>query len=279
VAWRHRYTEASKQPQQIVYEKADGIATITLNRPERMNAFTPQMLDEWHQALLDAHLDPQVRVIILTGSGRGFCTGMDVVATVAGEPLWDPTLSLAERRNFLRDSVQRIPRLVAQLDKPYLAAVNGPAVGAGMDMASMADLRFASENARFGMSYVRMGLLPGDGGCYYLPRLVGVAKALELIWTGDIIDAQEAQRLGYVSAVVPPEELLPYTREFALRLARGPAVAIQLAKRLVYRGLQTNLDEALEAAQQSMVIAQSTEDAQEGPRAFVEKRPPQFKGR
>ncbi len=267
------------QFQQIIYDKDEGVATITLNRPERMNAFTPQMLDEWHQALLDAHLDPQVRVIVLTGSGRGFCTGMDVQATAAGQPLWDPQLTLAERRNFLRDSVHRVPRLVAQLSKPYIAAVNGPAVGAGMDMASMADLRIASENARFGMGYVRMGLIPGDGGCYYLPRIVGLAKALELIWTGDVFNAQEALRIGYVSAVVPHQELLPYTGEFARRLARGPAVAIQLAKRLVYRGLQTSLDEALEAAEQALLIAQSTEDAQEGPRAFVEKREPQFKGR
>jgi 2-(1,2-epoxy-1,2-dihydrophenyl)acetyl-CoA isomerase len=271
--------EAIMQLEQVIHEKADGIATITLNRPERMNAFTPQMLDEWYQALLDAHLDPQVRAIIITGSGRGFCTGMDVTATATGQPLWDPQVSLAENRNFLRDSVHPIPRLVARLDKPYIVAVNGPAVGAGMDMASMADIRFASQGARFGMAYVRIGLIPGDGGCYYLPRIVGVAKALELIWTGDLFDAQEALRIGYVSAVLPPEELMSHTREFALRLARGPAVAIQLAKRLVYRGLQTTVDEALEAAQQGLLIAQSTEDAQEGPRAFVEKRPPQFKGR
>ena len=266
------------QPEQVIYEKADGIATITLNRPERMNAFTRQMLDEWYAALQDAHLDPEVRAVILTGSGRGFCTGADVGAGAAGA-LMQRERSLAENRNFLRDSVQRIPRLVAQMDKPYIAAVNGAAVGAGMDMASMCDIRVASENARFGMTYVRMGLVPGDGGCYYLPRIVGVAKALELIWTGEIIDAQEALRIGYVSAVVPQEELMPYTREFAMRLARGPAVAIQLAKRLVYRGLRTSAEEALEAAQQAILITQSTEDAREGPRAFVEKREPQFKGR
>lgn len=264
--------------EQIIYEKKDGIATITLNRPERMNAFTPKMLDEWHAALHDAHLDDEVRVVIVTGAGRGFCTGADV----RGGPvdgLMDRNRSLAENRNFLRDSVQRIPRLAALMEKPYIAAVNGAAVGAGMDMASMCDMRFAAETARFGMTYVRMGLIPGDGGCYYLPRIVGIARALDLIWTGRVFDAREALAMGYVSAVVPDDELMAYTREYALKLARGPAVAIQQAKRLLYRSLELDADAALDLAQQAMLICRSTEDAVEGPRAFAEKREPQFKGR
>jgi len=265
--------------EQVRYEKSEGIATITLNRPERMNAFTPQMLDEWLAALQDAHLDPETRVIVLTAEGRGFCTGMDVQAQAQGQGLLPQSRSLGEARNYLRDSVQRIPRLVAQLDKPYIAAVNGAAVGAGMDMASMCDIRFAADSARFGMTYVRMGLIPGDGGCYYLPRIVGLARALDLIWTGRLIDAEEALGIGYVSAVVPAAELTAYTREYARRLANGPAVAIQLAKRLVYRSLEASVDQALEMAQGVMTIAQNTEDAREGPRAFVEKREPKFKGR
>ncbi len=266
------------QVQQVIYEKSDGIATITLNRPERMNAFTPQMLDEWYAALQDAHLDQEVRVVILTGAGRGFCSGADVGAGAAGS-LMDRERSLVENRNFLRDSVQRIPRLAALMEKPYIAAVNGPAVGAGMDMASMCDIRFAAETARFGMTYVRMGLVPGDGGCYYLPRIVGLARALDLIWTGRLFDAQEALAMGYVSAVVPPDHLMDYTREYALRLAKGPAVAIQQSKRLVYRSLELDADAALDLAQQAMFICQNTEDAREGPRAFIEKREPRFKGK
>jgi enoyl-CoA hydratase/carnithine racemase len=146
-------------------------------------------------------------------------------------------------------------------------------------MASMCDIRIAADTARFGMTYVRMGLIPGDGGCYYLPRIVGVARALDLIWSGRLFDAEEALRTGYVSEVVPADELMAYTREYALRLAKGPAVAIQLAKRLVYRSLDVGVDQALEMAQGAMTIARSTEDAREGPRAFVEKREPQFKGR
>ncbi len=264
--------------EQIIYEKRDGIATITLNRPERMNAFTPKMLDEWYAALQDAHLDDDVRVVILTGAGRGFCTGADV----RGGPidgLMDRSRSLAENRNFLRDSVQRIPRLVALMEKPYIAAVNGAAVGAGMDMASMCDIRFAAETARFGMTYVRMGLVPGDGGCYYLPRIVGVARALDLIWTGRLITAREALEMGYVSAVVPEDELMAYTWDYASKLAKGPAVAIQQSKRLLYRSLELDVDAALDLAQQAMLICRSTEDAVEGPRAFAEKREPQFKGR
>jgi len=266
--------------EQIIYDKTDGVATITLNRPERMNAFTAQMIDEWYAALWDAHTDPDTRVVIVTGSGdRGFCTGADVGGKGPLGGLQDAKRSPVENRNFLRDGVQRIPRLVSLLEKPYIAAVNGAAVGAGMDMASMCDMRFAAESARFGMTYVRMGIIPGDGGAYYLPRIVGTARALDLIWTGRIMDAQEALAMGYVSAVVPAAELMDYTREYAAKLAKGPAVAIQLSKRLVNRSANVNADAALDLAQQAMYIAQGTEDAVEGPRAFSEKREPDFKGR
>lgn len=267
--------------QQILYDKQDGVATITLNRPERMNAFTDVMLREWAQALEDARLDRDVRVVIVTGNGRGFCAGADLRggSGVSEGATADRPPSAAERRNWLRDGVHAVPRAVQLLDKPYIAAVNGAAVGAGMDMASMADIRIASEHAKFAMSYVKVGLVPGDGGCYFLPRIVGVAKALEMIWTGEFLDAQEALRAGYVSKVVPGDELMPVAREFALRLAQGPAVAMQLAKRLVYRGLDASWHEAFEQAGTAMAIAQNTEDAREGPRAFVESRPPKFQGR
>lgn len=266
--------------EQITYDKTDGIATITLNRPERMNAFTAKMIDEWYRALWDAHTDPDVRVVIVTGAGdRGFCAGADVMGGGLLRGLQNEKRSAVENRNFLRDGVQRIPRLVALMDKPYIAAVNGAAVGAGMDMASMCDMRFASENARFGMTYVRMGIIPGDGGAYYLPRIVGTARALDLIWTGRVFDAKEAQEMGYVSAVVPHADLMTHTREYAAKLANGPAIAMQLAKRLVYRSADTDLDAALELAGQAMYVAQGTEDAREGPSAFAEKRDPQWKGR
>jgi enoyl-CoA hydratase/carnithine racemase len=148
-----------------------------------------------------------------------------------------------------------------------------------MDMASLADIRIASDAAKFAMSYVKVGLVPGDGGCYTLPRIVGMQKALELIWTGETFDAQEALRIGYVARVVPAADLMAETHAFARRLAEGPAVAMQLAKRLVYRSMEASWHEAFEMAGQAMAIAQATEDAREGPRAFVEKRPPKFTAR
>jgi len=264
--------------QDILYEKADGIATITLNRPERLNAFTLSTLKEWGQAITDARVDREVRVVILTGAGRGFCAGADFKG---GEPRFGQRgeESSAMLRNFLRDDAHVLTRLIHQLDKPYLAAVNGAAAGAGMDLASMCDIRFASETAKFAMSYVNMGLSPGDGGGWYLPRIVGAAKALEMLWTGEPITAQEALACGYVSRVLPPEELLPATRAFAQKIADGPAVAVQLAKRLVYRGAHQTLDEALEDHDWAMAMAMATEDAKEGPRAFTEKRKPRFQGR
>lgn len=265
--------------EQITFDKADGLATITLNRPERMNAFTAQMIDEWYAALLDANTDPDVRVVIITGAGRGFCAGADVSGRGPLGNLMQRDRTLVENRNFLRDGVQRIPRLVSLMEKPYIAAVNGAAAGAGMDMASMCDIRFAADTARMGMTYVRMGIIPGDGGAYYLPRIVGTARALDLIWTGRVFDAKEAQEMGYVSAVVPHADLMAHTREYAKKLATGPAIAMQLAKRLVYRSADTDLDAALELAGQAMYVAQGTEDAREGPKAFAEKRDPDWKGR
>jgi enoyl-CoA hydratase/carnithine racemase len=267
--------------EQIKYEKSKGVATLTLNRPERMNAFTDGMIQEWATALEEARTDTDVRVVVITGAGKGFCAGADLRGGESGiRASQEGGLpSAADRRNWLRDSVHYVPRAVALLDKPYICAVNGAAVGAGMDMCSMADIRIASEHARFSMGYVRVGLVPGDGGCYYLPKIVGLARALELIWTGDFIDANEALRLGYVSQVVPADELLSVAQAFAERIAKGPAVPVQLAKRLVYRGQTQDVHEALEAAGHAMAIVQSTEDAREGPRAFAEKREPQFKGR
>jgi enoyl-CoA hydratase/carnithine racemase len=267
--------------EQILYEKSEGVATITLDRPERMNAFTDVMLREWASALEDARLDGAVRAVIVTGAGRGFCAGADLRSgSGVGETARAaPPPAAADRRNWLRDGVHYVPRAVQLLDKPYIAAVNGAAVGAGMDMASMADLRIASDAAKFAMSYVKVGLVPGDGGCYFLPRIVGIAKALELIWSGDTFDATEALGIGYVSKVVPAAELASTARELALRFAAGPAVAMQLAKRLVYRGLDADWNEAFEMAGQAMAIVQSTEDAREGPRAFAEKRAAKFEGR
>lgn len=272
------FSETHVNYSSILYDVAEGVATITLNKPERLNAFDDEMLVEWADAIHRADQDRGVRAIIITGAGRGFCSGMNVQAEAAGSGVLRSEATVAERRHSLRDRVHPIPRALIQLEKPYIAAINGPAAGAGMDMASMADIRFASSNARMGMTYVRMGLIPGDGGGFTLPRIVGTQRALDLIWTGRMITAQEALEIGYVMAVYEPEELMPRVFEYAKQIARGPATAIQLSKKLVYRSQNISFDEHLDMAQMAMFIAQSTEDSKEGPRAFVEKREPVFKG-
>jgi len=268
--------------QDIIYTKEDGIATITLNRPETLNALADTMTREWVAAIEDAKKDDLVKVLVVTGAGRGFCSGANPrqLASRRDSP---PS---SEQRGYGQISNLPVPNAIggvigALLDfpKPYIGAINGPAVGGGMDLVSMFDIRIASDRARFGMTYVRMGVIPGNGGCYFLPRIVGVARAAELIWTGRIIGAEEALRIGYVSKVVPHDELMAATQELALQLAKGPSVAIQLAKRLIYQSLELDIKAAFEAQREASAIVQRTEDAREGPRAWVEKREPVFKGR
>lgn len=261
--------------QDITYTKEKGIAIITLNRPHIMNAVSQRMITEWQRALFDAQEDSEVKAVIVTGGGRTFCSGGNPRELLA----FRHSVAEARKRAMTSDRLLVIVDAVARLEKPYIAAVNGPAVGAGMDLATMCDIRIASERARFSMAYVRMGEVPVGGGCYFLPRIVGIARACELIWTGKMIDAQEALRIGYVSRVVPPEELMPAALELATQIAKGPAVAIQQAKKLIYRCWELDLDAACTALRASELIALVTEDAKEGPRAWVEKREPVFKGK
>jgi len=258
---------------EILYDVEDKIATITLNRPETLNAFTDTMLSEWVDAIETAKHDKDVRALIVTGAGRGFCSGMNVKRAADGEA----PQPLYLRRNYMKLGVHRVPRALETLDKPYIAAINGPAAGAGMDMASMADIRVMSDTARVGMNYVRVGLLPGDAGCYFLPKIVGVAKALELIWSGRMIEAEEALSIGYVSAVFPNDDLMARTREFVRPFTQAP-VATQFAKRLVWRGLDLFRNINLEMAEMAMLINSTSPDTDEGPRAWVEKREPEWSG-
>jgi len=204
----------------LIFEKQDGIATVILNRPERLNALSADMQDGLVSVIQEIQMDPEIKVMVLTGAGRGFCSGGDV------RRMGETQSSGQDRHPFdlregYRFGIQRIPRAMSKLDKPTIAAVNGAAVGAGCDLALMCDIRIASDAARFGETYVRVGLNPGNGGTYFLPRIVGIQKACELLFTGDIIDAQEALRIGLVSKVVPAEELMTVTRELALKIAKG----------------------------------------------------------
>jgi 2-(1,2-epoxy-1,2-dihydrophenyl)acetyl-CoA isomerase len=257
----------------LLYKIGDGIATVTLNRPERRNAFTLEMIDLWATALRDAKTNEAVRVVVVTGAGQAFCSGGDV-----GGMAEEGEATALEHKQWL-EQIHRVPLALDELDKPVIAALNGPAVGAGLDMALMCDVRIAAEGAKFSEGYVKVGLIPGDGGTYFLPRLVGVARALELLWTGDFVDAREAERIGLVNRVVPADQLMTTVYELAGRLAAGPTVAIRTIKRAVYQGLRMDLRTHLDLISSHMGFIRQTEDHREGSRAFVEKRPPEFKGR
>jgi enoyl-CoA hydratase/carnithine racemase len=258
----------------LLYDVQNGIATLTMNRPERLNALGDTLRDDLYDAIVRASNDPDVRVIILTGAGRGFCSGGDVKAMNEAkeqrrvQPLLEKVAPLRDRAVLaMRDAPQ-----------PIIAAVNGPAAGAGMNIALACDMRIASTTARFGETFVKRGLHVDWGGTYFLPRLVGMAKACELIFTGRVIDAEEALALGIVSQVVPPEQLMPAVLTIARAIAEGPPVAIRLAKRALYRNQDVDLRAALEFETYAQNICAETEDAKEGIRAFVEKRAPQFHG-
>ena len=258
----------------VLYDVADHVATITLNRPERLNALNPALRREIYAAVTLSDSRDDVRVMVITGAGRGFCSGGDVKAMNEA--------NAAGRSSALEDKIAplRDKAVLAMRDasKPVIAAVNGAAAGAGMNIALACDIRVASSAARFGQTFTRRGLHPDWGGSYFLPRIVGMAKACELIFTGKMIDAKEALELGIVSQLTEPDELLNVTMALAKSIASGPPVAIRLAKRAMYRSMDSSLREALEFETYAQNICRETEDAKEGVSAFVEKREPKFKG-
>lgn len=252
----------------ITYVVSEGIATITLNRPRAMNAVTVKMRQEWIAALESAQADDAVKVVIVTGAGRVFCAGADARELARPELEMETALSC-----------HRLLRTVKNLGKPYIAAINGPAAGGGMDMAAICDIRICSDRARFNPAYLRMGGVPAEGAAYLWPRLMGLDRALDLLWTSRIFDAEEAYRLGFVTRVVPHEQLMPTTLELARQLVRGPTVAIRLIKKELYETLGWDLDDAIAITNRYLDMARQTQDLWEGPRAWLEKREPRFQGR
>jgi enoyl-CoA hydratase/carnithine racemase len=257
----------------LEYTVKDRIGTILLNRPGMKNAFTLAMIDEWADALRSARTDPEVRVVVVTGAGDAFCSGVDL-----GEFTAEATGPFP-LKSVLTDRIHRVAYALEDLDKPVIAAVNGTAVGAGMDMALMCDIRLLARSARLSEGYIRVGLVPGDGGCYYLPRLVGMAKALELLWTGDFLDADEALRLGLANHVYPDKDFVAAWRAFARRLADQPPINVQMIKRAAYQSARTDLRTALDLISSHMAIVHSTQDSAEAMAAFLGRRVPDFKGR
>lgn len=256
----------------IEFTVADGVGKILLNRPHRRNAFTFAMLKEWAAFLDEAQQDDGIRAVTVSGAGGAFCSGVDLddFGSERSTPYSDKAM--------LSDRVHVVARAVEAFDKPYIAGVSGVAVGAGMDMALMADIRLAAESARMSEGYIKVGLLPGDGGCHFLPRIVGKAKALELLWTGDFIDGQTALQLGLVNHVYADDEFDAQLHAFARRLAEGPPLAMRMIKRATVHGESMSLAASLDLISSHQAIIQSTDDSAEALAAFKEKRPGDFAG-
>jgi enoyl-CoA hydratase/carnithine racemase len=257
----------------LQFEVSDSIATLTLNRPEKLNAFTNDMLQGLVAALDDCDDRDDVRVVILTGAGRGFCSGGDV--SVMGEAA-DNRPHVTKNRIW-RD-VQAFPKRLARFEKPIIAAVNGVAVGGGMDLALACDIRVAGDSARFAETYAKIGLAPGGGGGYFLPRIVGKARALELLWTAEFIDAATALEIGLVNHVYEDADLMTETRALATRIAAMPPLSVQLIKRVVEQGLNTDMTTAFDLISSHIAVARAGVDHPEAIAAFKEKRPGKFQG-
>ncbi|MFF4502844.1 enoyl-CoA hydratase/isomerase family protein [Streptomyces sp. NPDC001401] len=250
------------------------VCRITLNRPEALNAITPDQRERIIRLLGDASADPDVRAVVITGTGRGFCAGADLRGGAgAGERV------AGDVARMLRLGAQRLIAAVLDCEKPVLAAVNGTAAGLGAHLALACDLVLAAESARFIEVFVRRGLVPDGGGAYLLPRLVGPQRAKELMFFGDALSAADAERLGLVNRVVPDAELDKTAREWAARLATGPTRALAFTKQLVNTSLDTDRATAFAAEAAAQEINMTTADAREGVAAFAERRAAEFRGR
>ena len=259
----------------VRYELSDHIATITLNRPEVRNALNYQAYAQLEAAFRQAQRDPDVRCIVLTGVDPAFCSGDDVKAIMLGQERDAMVTALRD----VRPRPTPAAAAVLECDRPVIAAVNGPAVGWGMDLALFCDIRIASERARFSEMFIRRGLIADVGGLWRLPQVVGPSRAAELLFTGDLIDAQEATRIGLVSRTVPHEELLPAARELAQRIAANAPLALRYMKEGLRRATYGDLADLGAYVGNTLAYLFTTEDHREGAMSFVEKRQPVFKGR
>jgi enoyl-CoA hydratase/carnithine racemase len=252
----------------ILFDTDDhGVATITLNRPEKYNAFTKDMIDRWGGILEKCETDPKVKVVVLTGAGKAFCTGGDISAQK--DRANNDSL---ERKDFLWRHVHKIAFVMERMDKPTIAAINGAARGAGLDMALMCDLRTMADTATLAESYINVGLIAGDGGTYYLPRLIGMPRALELFWTGRAIGAAEAERIGLVNNVVPADQLMAVTQQLARAIAAQPFEAVRAYKRAAYQGMNMPLAAHLDMVSSHTSILRETPEHRAKVAAFLDRK-------
>jgi len=257
-------------PDSVLRSAANGVLTLTLNRPEALNSFTVDMKEELLKALKEAARDKDVRVLILTGAGRAFSAGQDLKERQAP--------GVADLGTELRVRYNPIILAMKRLEKPIVGAVNGVAAGAGISLALACDIVIAAENATFIEAFSRVGLVPDTGSTWFLPRLVGAPRAAEMMFTADPVDATTAERIGLINRVVPAESLMQEAGAFAARLAKSAPIALALAKRALNRAYEMNLEQALDYEAQLQSVAGRSNDHKEGVAAFVEKRAPDFKG-
>ena len=258
---------------ELIVDQCDGVLTLTLNRPERLNAISGPMLAALSAELDRANIDPEVRVVVLTGAGRGFCSGLDLKARSSGEDGGgSPDLRLFDLHHTP-------PLVLHRMDKPVICALNGAAAGYGMDMALGCDIRIASDQAKLGAVFVRRGVLPESGGTWYLPRLVGWAKAAEIAFMGDVLDAERSLELGLVNRVVPHDQLMDEVAAVAARIASNAPYSVQATKRMMRLGMDETFETAVDHTYLQLRPMFGSEDFREGMAAFLERRDPSFKGR
>jgi enoyl-CoA hydratase/carnithine racemase len=258
----------------LLYERQASVVTLTMNQPELRNSLTGNSaVPEFLAAIDRIHDDPQVRCVILTANGPSFSAGGDI-----REMKRQSTAEVTEMaiRQEYRRGIQRLTLALFNLEVPVIAAVNGHAMGAGLDLACMCDIRIASEKAKFAQSFVKLGIIPGDGGAWLLPRIIGMSRAAELAYTADTIDAQQALAWNLVSRVVPHEQLLDAARELAARITVNPSHALRLTKRLMREAIHSRLDTVLELSAVFQAVSHKTADHREAVDAFLEKRPARF---
>ena len=259
---------------ELLVELDDHVLTVTLNRPDRLNAISGPMLSALSKTLMQANIDPDVRAVVLTGAGRGFCSGLDL------KDQQDNGASATGRRGYqLFDLHNSPPIVINRMDKPMICALNGAAAGYGMDMALGCDIRIASENAKLGAVFAKRGVLPESGGCWYLPRLLGWAKAAEVAFMGDVLDANRSLELGLVNKVVTHDELMPETMRWARQIANNAPLSVQSTKRMMRLGQDETFEAAVDHIYLQLLPLFQSEDFKEGIASFAERREPAFKGR